>query len=158
MASMGKGAGICKMSREDMERVFPGLANSGYSITSPETVEYNCIAWAAGDAQRWWEPDPFYISYWPPGVTRKYSLEAYIEAYESLDYVICHDDKYELDFEKIAIYVDSNGKPTHAAKQLDSGSWTSKLGKLEDIKHTLDGLGGSGYGSIAVVMKRPKRV
>ncbi|HEY4481763.1 MAG TPA: hypothetical protein VI489_02815 [Candidatus Brocadiaceae bacterium] len=146
------------MSREGIERAFPGLANSGYFITSPETVEYNCIAWAAGDTKRWWEPDPFYISYWPPGVTRRYALETYIEAYESLDYVICHDDKYEPDFEKIAIYVDSNGKPTHAAKQLDSGSWTSKLGSLEDIKHTLDGLGGSGYGSIAAVMKRPKRM
>ena len=29
--------------------------------------------------------------------------------------------------------IDTNGKPTHAARQLSSGLWTSKLGKLQDI-------------------------
>lgn len=155
---MGKGAGICKMSREGIERAFPTLVNLGYTITSPETIEYNCIAWAAGDIEKWWWPDSQNLGYWPPEVHRNESIEAFIMAFQNMGYVLCPNTEYEEGLEKIAIYVDSNGKPTHAAKQLDSGSWTSKLGKLEDIKHTLDGLGGSGYGSIAVVMKRPKRV
>ena len=146
------------MSREGIERDFPTLVNLGYTITSPETIEYNCIAWAAGDIEKCWWPDPQHLYFWPSETPRKESIEAFIEAFQIMGYALCPNTEYEEGVEKIAIYVDSNGKPTHAAKQLNSGSWTSKLGSLEDIKHTLDGLGGSGYGSIAVVMKRPKRV
>lgn len=45
------------MSVEEIEKAFPNLQIRGYSITSPATPEYNCIAWAAGEAQSWWEPD-----------------------------------------------------------------------------------------------------
>ena len=59
---------------------------------------------------------------------------------------------------KIAIYVNPDGKPTHAARQLSSGQWTSKLGQLEGIEHNiLEGLTGSEYGTVAVMMKRPKK-
>lgn len=74
-----------------------------------------------------------------------------------MGYALCKNAGYEDGFEKIAIYVDSNGKPTHVARQLSSGHWTSKLGKLEDIEHkTLESLSGSQYGTVAVIMKRPK--
>lgn len=106
--------------------------------------------------REWWEPDPFGWYYWPPGIPRTYTLEAYIRAYETLDYTICEDAGYESSFEKIAIYVGSDGKPTHAAKQVSSGYWTSKLGDLEDIEHTaLDGIVGEHYGSVTVILKRP---
>lgn len=145
------------MSSQKIEASFPNLKNSGYSITSPATIEYNCIAWAAGDAGAWWEPDQMNLSYWPPEIPRENTLEAFIKAYELLGYGICKDANHEEGFEKIAIYVDDNGKPTHAARQLSSGRWTSKLGQLEDIEHsTLDGLRGLVYGTIAVFMKRPK--
>jgi hypothetical protein len=66
----------------------------------------------------------------------------------------------EAGFEKIAIYVDGDGVPTHAARQLSDGAWTSKLGEWEDIRHlTLeamedDGLG-LGYGKVSLILKRP---
>ena len=41
-------------------------------------------------------------------------------------------------YEKIAIYA-LDGEPTHAARQLDTGRWTSKLGKHEDIEHDTPG-------------------
>lgn len=146
------------MSEQDVKEEFPNLLNSDYSITSPATPEYNYIAWAAGDIEAWWWPDPLFLSYWPPEIPRLETLQAFIKAYEILDYTICNEAVYEEGFEKIAIYVNTNGKPTHAARQLSSGTWTSKLGQLEDIEHaTLDDISGSHYGSVAVILKRPKK-
>ncbi|MCP4372396.1 MAG: hypothetical protein GY797_30465 [Deltaproteobacteria bacterium] len=82
----------------------------------------------------------------------------YIEACKTLGYSVCEDAENENNFEKIAIYADSNGKPTHAARQLNSGKWTSKLGSLEDIEHhSLECLELSNYGSVTVILKRPKK-
>ncbi|HZO88142.1 MAG TPA: hypothetical protein VFB38_07355 [Chthonomonadaceae bacterium] len=63
---------------EAIESTFPSLATSGYDITSPAAEDYNCIAWAAGETDRWWWPDPFSIGYWPEGVPRAETLEAFI--------------------------------------------------------------------------------
>lgn len=144
------------MSRKQIERAFPTLLNSHYSITSPAETDYNCIAWAAGDMTAWWEPDPQYICFWPDNIPRVYTVEAYIKAFESLGFTQCQDTGYEEDFEKVAIYIALNGKPAHAARQLRSGLWTSKLGNLEDIEHgSLKALEGQIYGMVAVILKRP---
>jgi DNA modification methylase len=145
------------MSKSEIETSFPNLKNCSYSIASPSTVEYNCIAWAAGDNEAWWWPDANNQYYWPDGVPRNESLEAFINVFELMGYTICDTYEYEKGIEKIAIYVDSTRKPTHASRQLNSGSWTSKLGSWVDIEHDLDGISGSEYGSIAVFMKRTKR-
>lgn len=146
------------MSKKEIDKLFPLLVESSYEITSPATPDYNCIAWAAEDDEVWWEPDPLNLCYWPPEISRTYTLESYIKVYEILGYAICEDAQYEEGFEKIAIYIDLKGIPTHAARQLSTCSWTSKLGQLEDIEHaTLDDLTGQHYGSIAIIMKRPKR-
>jgi hypothetical protein len=49
------------------------------------------------------------------------------------------------------------GKPTHAARQVGYGKWTSKLGSLVDIEHDINGVSGTRYGSVAVIMKRPNK-
>ena len=135
------------------ESQFPNLNPANHSITSPETPEYNCIAWAAGDTEAWWEPHPDY--YWPMQAPREYTLEAYKKAYETVNFVECTNSRYEDGYEKVAIYINSYGKPTHAARQLISGHWTSKLGQNVDIEHeTLQVLEGPMYGKIAVIMKR----
>ena len=77
-------------------------------------------------------------------------------AYETLSYVECPDETFEPGYEKIAIFV-LNGVPTHAARQLDSKYWTSKLGKHEDISHSLHDLAGHRYGLVERYMKRPKK-
>ena len=70
---------------------------------------------------------------------------------------MCSDSSLEAGYEKIAIYV-KDGIPTHAARQLGDGRWTSKLGKYEDIEHdSLDALNGDGYGEygrVALFMSR----
>jgi len=44
---------------------------------------------------------------------------------------------------------------THAARQLSSGQWTSKLGRSEGIEHdTPDDVAGGFYGEVVQFMKR----
>lgn len=142
------------MSR-DLEEAFPRLRNTGYIVTSPPTPDYNCIAWATHDTERWWEPDPFGLYYWPEDAPRSISLEAFVAAFSTKGFSLCDSRLAEPGYEKIAIYVDARGQPTHAARQLPTGRWTSKLGKCEDIEHELEGLANSNYGSVARIMKRP---
>lgn len=70
-------------------------------------------------------------------------------------YEVCDTAEPEVGFEKIVLYADSDRTPTHAAKQLPNGHWTSKLGDFEDIEHdTLDCVEGPVYGKPAVYLKR----
>ena len=136
-----------------LEPFFPQLQSTGYSITSPATPVYNCIAWAAGVTDDWWWPDPMGVSAWPLTVPRMETMEAFLMAFESLGYSRCDDAALEPGFEKVALYA-LDGVPTHAARQLPSGRWTSKCGELEDIEHMLDGLTGTWYGTVAHFLKR----
>ncbi len=151
---MGQGAGTDLVS-EDLESMFPHLAHSAYAITSPSTSEYNCIAWAAGDVERWWWPVAGSFAYWPPNTPLQESLDAFIKAFGSIGFTPCGDTNVEQGYEKIALYVNENGKPTHATRQLPNGRWTSKLGKSQDIEHELESLSGAVYGVVAQVLKRP---
>lgn len=142
----------------DLEAIFPQLVPQHYRITSPISKRYNCVAWAAGDEGKWWWPgDGSNESYWPPSAPQEESLAAFVAAFASLDYKSCTDSSLESEFERIAIFVDENGVPTHVARQLDNGSWTSKIGELEDIEHRLSDLEGSAYGTVAQIMKRARR-
>jgi hypothetical protein len=151
---VGQGTGTDLVS-EEIEHAFPRLKLSGYSITSPSSPDYNCIAWAASDSERWWEPDPFGLYYWPEEAPLRVTLEAFIAAFETRGYQPCENSHIEFGFEKVAVYVDAEGRPTHAARQLPNGLWTSKLGKSQDIEHELEGVTGSVYGSVAQFLKRP---
>ena len=98
------------MSATEIENDFPKLPGSGYSVTSPKSNLYNCIAWAARDAQRWWWPDLLDVYYWPSGVQREETLDAVIRVFESLGYSITHSRARRRGFEKIAIYAADPGK------------------------------------------------
>lgn len=117
-------------------------------------MSYNCFAWAAGENDPWWSPiDADNMYYWVQGVT-DVTISAFIEAYQTLGYELCSRYELEAGFEKIAIYATNDGEPTHAARQLPSGKWTSKLGRWEDIDHELEGLTGEIYGSVQQALKR----
>ncbi len=138
-----------------IERDYPNLIPTDYEITSIDTIDYNCVAWAAEDTQRWWWPDSMFESYWPNNVPREETLLAFIQAFQTLGYMICENSDLEENYQKIAIYT-LNNKPTHVARQLFTGKWTSKLGQDEDIEHdNLEGLEGKRYGEVTLVMKRP---
>ncbi len=125
-------------------------------MTSHYDPTYNCIAWAAGDSGRWWEPDEDEDYYWPPDAPREYSLEAYVRAFESIGYHRCDSSDLEPGFEKVAIFANETG-PTHASRQMVDGKWSSKLGPFEDIEHVLEALTGNSYeeyGRIAQLLKK----
>jgi hypothetical protein len=115
---------------------------------------YNCIAWAANVTTDWWWPVGPGKTHWPAGAPQVANLEAFREAFATLGYVVCSGEELEPGFEKIALFAKEQGGPSHAARQLDSGRWTSKLGRMQDIEHALRDLEGELYGSVVLVMKR----
>ena len=137
-----------------MDQLFPLLRINSYQITSSATTEYNCIAWAACETDRWWWPDPLGISYWPNNSPRAETLEAFIQTFQASGYQTCDTSDLEPGLEKIAIFTKLTGKPTHIARQRSNGRWTSKIGELEDIEHELESLVGDTYGVIAQIMRR----
>jgi hypothetical protein len=138
------------------ENEFPNLAATEYRVTSPPTRRYNCFAWAAGESEQWWNPlEPENPYYWINGVPAELTISAFIQAYRTLGYEPCDRADLEPGFEKIAIYATPDGEPTHAARQLANGQWTSKLGRWEDIEHELEGLVCEMYGSVKQILQRP---
>lgn len=136
---------------------FPSLSRSNHRITSEESDEYNCIAWAAGENTAWWWPN----QYWPPDALRDDAdIQSFIDAFATRGYTVCDDGTLEEGYEKIAIYVHPIEGPSHAALQLPSGRWTSKLGKWQDIEHNserdLEGLLPYCYGEVRTYMRRPR--
>jgi len=141
-------------SKTRLEALFPQLSSSSYQIKSPATPQYNCIAWAAEEDDRWWEPVPVPGYYWPRRIPREVTLASLTMLFQRLGYRPGADETLEAGCEKIAIYADFSGAPTHVARQLANGKWTSKIGTLEDIEHDLEGLTLSDYGTVAQIMKR----
>ncbi len=136
-----------------IESYFPTLAGGGYRTTSPETEDYNCIAWAAGKSDEWWDIREGY--YWPDGVPRVGTIKIVSRVFKLLGFKRCKTSRRLRHFDKIAIYGEGE-LFTHVARQLPSGKWTSKLGNLQDIEHdTLESLEGDEYGKLMFVMRRP---
>ena len=127
--------------------------------TSPQDDSYNCIAWAGDDTDRWWWPASFptYGTHWPIAST-DVTVDGFVEAFRSVGYETCEDGSLEKGFEKVSLYVDAEGQPTHMVRQLSSGKWTSKMGGLEDIEHpTIEELCGGSYGAVKRYLKRRAR-
>lgn len=146
--------GTASSPSRELESLFPGLACTPYAMTSPVDPSYNCIAWAAGDQRRWWEPDPMGVCYWPESVPREPTLRAYRLAFGSLGYIECEEATQEKGFVKVALFAKAT-QPTHASRQLPSSVWSSKLGRHVDISHELEALCGETYGAVATILKRP---
>ncbi|MBM4071278.1 MAG: hypothetical protein FJ271_20425 [Planctomycetes bacterium] len=133
------------------------MKKGDYQITSSADPKYNCIAWAAHDSSNWWWPGAdVEKEYWPAAVARQATVAAFQLAFETLGFVPCDHELLEAGTEKIALFADHAGIPQHAARQLENGRWTSKLGKREDIEHAVKDLEGEQYGSVVLIMKRPR--
>ena len=140
-------------AKEEVVRLFPDLDRTRLKITSPKSDRYNCVAYAVGDTETVWEPDSLKYCYWPRNAPRTYTLMSYQSAFESVGFSLTSDAGYIEGFEKIAIF-HKKGSPTHAAKQIADGLWSSKLGRSYDIQHDLPGMQGDEYGEIALFMQR----
>lgn len=152
---MGQEQGLPEKLDESSIKFFPSLSKIGYRIHSPKTGKYNCIAHAANDETRKWDTYPGY--YWPKNAARGEGIDALVSAFEIIGYERCQDGKFEAAYEKVVLYADGNGYWTHAAKQLDDGVWSSKLGDSFDIRHrTPQAVSGDLYGKVIYYMKRAK--
>jgi len=135
-----------------LRRLFPRLFGNEYELTSKKTRRYNCLAWAIGDTEVWW--DGGIGGAWPDGVPDDGSVLAAIRFFEHFGCTCAANADFENGLQKIAIYGDDRGY-THAARQLPDGRWTSKLGKLQDIEHDkLESLFGHRYGTVVQIMEK----
>lgn len=145
---------------------FPLLKeDADFMITSPDTENYNCIAWAYMYNDRWMWPGGVECStlegfhYWPNDEDSPL-ISSFIKAFEEKGYKVCDSWKHEDGFRKIALY-EKDGVCTHAARELvgnkkTTGKWTSKLGKAHDIQHgTPFSIEGDYYGKAVCFMKQP---
>lgn len=138
----------------------PRLNESNCEETSPPTEDYNCLAFAAGDLDCWWEP---YVIpprtpgiFWPKDVLPDNTVEAWSAALATRGFRPCSGGSVEPALVKVALYA-HNDRATHAARQRKDGRWTSKLGESEDILHqTPEDVGGGDYGDIVLFLARPR--
>lgn len=131
---------------------LPNLTAENYRITSPPSWEYNCIAWALKVTNAWWWPVPG--RYWPPDVPREETVDAFLAAFATQSFVLCSTPELEAGWDKIALY-SLGSVPTHAARQLPDGWWTSKLGPNIDIEHaSVHVVAGGVYGNPVVFLSR----
>jgi hypothetical protein len=140
-----------------LEHLLPGLSGTSYEITSWCNSDYNCIAWAVGDGTEWWWPGRPDKSFWPAAVPRRETLEAFEALFTFLGFIPSADDVPEPGVEKVALFANRHGLPTHAARQLPNSRWTSKIGRAEDIEHDLHAIEGDLYGQVVRLFQRPAR-
>lgn len=132
---------------------FPNSKKEPFEVTSPATPNYNCIAWAIEDPTRFYWPLPELAFFWPSDIPKQETIEAFVQLFKSVGYQPCKNGDLEEGFQKIALF-EKNNKPTHAARQLEDGRWTSKLGSHIDIQHILSTIEGKIYGHVNLFLKR----
>ena len=150
--------------KQQIIKEFPGLSlDADFQVTSPCDPSYNCIAWAYQIKGRWmWPPKgaPAYldaVTFWP-NENSSFDVSEFMKAFkEGKGSELCDNAEFEEGFQKIALYVkEGTTECTHAARQLTTGLWTSKLGQIEDIQHgTPYTIEGKWYGKVYCIMKRP---
>ena len=57
---------------------FPNLKAADFEVTSGETAQYNCLAWAVDVIDEWWEPSADGV--WPGDVPRRHHARIAREA------------------------------------------------------------------------------
>jgi hypothetical protein len=91
-----------------------------------------------------------------PNVPREVTIDAFMLMFATLGFEPCPDADLEPGFDKVALFATDAGVPKHAARQIATGRWTSKLGIFEDIEHDLRDIEGTVYGSVVLIMKRQR--
>lgn len=151
------------LTADQIKNAFPLLANDpDFKVTSPYDEKYNCISWAMRYTDRWTSPpagSPYLdgVLWWPPTATEGAKITCLVDAFEKEGFVLCDSYDFDKDWLKVALYYNPmTGEWTHAARQLRSGMWSSKLGKANDIEHgTPYSIEGQFYGKVFCIMQTP---
>src|SRR5438552_6648685 len=83
---------------------FPRLTAFNHWVKSPQSLLYNCFAWALGDDTRRWIPDPFGQYYWPPKARRNLSIDAFTEMLARFGFNPAASRALEKRVDKLALY------------------------------------------------------
>jgi hypothetical protein len=130
---------------------FPRLG-AAYEVLGKATPAYNCVAWALGRDDRW---------IWPAAQGHAAGFDDFDALFRTHGYRRLSALNYDraAGYDKLVLYAKRNGsgalEPTHSARQLADGSWSSKLGKLPLIRHLHpDDIDGGTYGQAHAVYVR----
>jgi hypothetical protein len=132
---------------------FPNSKASPFVVTSPSDGTYNCIAWAVESQAHFYWPSTSPFFDWPNDLPRKASLATFRQFFHLFGFMPCDNGELESGFQKIALFAKEK-KPSHAARQLPDGTWTSKIGAWVDVMHTLEAMEGGMYGDVVQFFKR----
>ena len=131
---------------------FPNLSGEDFEIVDEPSDSYNCIAYAADDTSQRWDPNT--DDYWPPWAPEDNTIGSLKQVFAGLGYEECGESSLEDGYQKVALY-EEQGEAKHAAIQVPSGRWRSKLGYGPVIEHrSPESLSGGMYGSPTVFMQR----
>jgi hypothetical protein len=140
---------------EEIQRDFPALNQNNSELRSPKDFNYNCLAFALGDEQNWWEPPGEFGFYWPPGFPKDLTVPTVIGIINVHGFVVESDLTKQPETDSIAIYA-KGPEWTHFAK-FTAGRWTSKLGVGRDIYHSSPKvLEGDLYGEVVKILSRQR--
>jgi hypothetical protein len=141
------------MPRDEVDRFFPKLRGKDIDL-SPKDFNNNCLAFALGDKNNWWEPPAQYGFYWPPGFSEDTTIKTVEEIIRLHGFTIETDPSVKPKTDSIAIYGE-HGQWKHFAKFAD-GIWSSKLGESHDVERIdyLD-LEIADYGKCVKILSRP---
>lgn len=146
---------LMELTAEQRMFYWPNLTKNSFKKTSDFSVKYNCVCWALGNKDKFIDAMGYY---WPLELPRDHTVNGYKRLYENEGYTICTNGALENGLEKIAIYGDEYDYFKHVALQLLDGSWTSKMGDLEDINHkNLECLEGKDYGTVKIFLCRKRK-
>jgi len=131
---------------------FPNLKT--YTPTGDASDEYNCIAHACGHDDRWNWPG----RHWPKGFGSSRSVRTFKNFLALHRFEQCGDGALEEGWEKVALYA-TGDTAQHAARQLNSGEWTSKMGHGIVITHPdVHSVEGPKYGKVVMYFRRKRTV
>jgi hypothetical protein len=128
-----------------------------WAVKSRSTDDYNCLAWAMGDCEQNWSPALEGGYHWPDDlIVGVPVLDVVAEVFRRAGYAVCDDAELSPGIEKVALYSDAVREVRHAARQIPSGWWVSKLGDLADIAHVaVDAVECGLYGRVTMILCRP---
>ena len=98
-------------------RLFPRLTPGRFRVTSPATEDYNCVAWAVGVTDIWYEPGMS----WPLSTGYGCLEPELVEFFRLHGFVECPAADLEPKILKVALYSNHHGTWKHVARQLPSG-------------------------------------
>lgn len=164
--------GIPRREVQQALSLVQGLRSVPFRPTGRATDRYNCIAWALHDTSRFWWPggDPGLFleedgkpcNYWPARLTEPdpaSNLGHFLDLFAEHGFQPCQDGNLQKGVEKLVLYTQSYRDIElfqHVARQLPTGRWTSKLGRLIVIEHATPEDLCEEYGTTLLFLHRPR--